>query len=1080
MPPFVPFIVVLCTGAPPPPGLEPLAPSAGIYGSSSPDVPGACSFEPDRALPLATFPDDPPDDALWPEQDNLSGPGSIHADEAWRLETGGGTIIAVLDTGVDTTHEDVYRKLALNPGELEGLVDADGDGVLTVDDAGAAENAARVPDANGNGFIDRADIGAAFEDGIDDDGDGFVDNVSGWDFEDGDADETDTGVDGHGTFVGGLAGASADNGVGGAGACPDCRLLYVRVGRAPMIMTSRLVAGVEYAVAHGASVIHMSIGAIQSTPALDAAFRHAHAAGVFAAAASGNEHMFHANLPASSPEVVAIGALQRSTTPGDEWRSRAAYSDYGPHVFLSAPSEVTTPAPRDTYIQCGGTSCATPHVSATAALLFARTRRMELDPPIAPDEVVQILRASAEDLYGGDDDAAEGWDPWTGYGRVDAGSAVWAVELGDIPPVARIDAPGWYAIVDPADDGLLDVTATVRADRSESVSWELEVGTGTEPDDWTAIAAGDTERDAASIARLDLATLEPPAPRFDAGARILPDGGLVTLRLHATDASGRVGEARRAFFLRADTGSHPGFPREIGAGVAASPAIADVDGDSTPEIVIGAADGSVHLLSGPTGRELPGWPVATDDERGADIVSSPAVGDLDGDGSAEIVLGTIAGQLHAWHADGSPLEGWPIDLGDMILATPVLADLDGDGRKEVVTAPYDGPVHALTAQGVDIDGWPVVALDETVAEPRAAGTSASPAVGDLDGDGTLEVILGSGEGYGPRLMQTGRVYAWHSDGSPVLGWPVRPQALQALPGFLLFTGVVGAPSLGDLDGDGTLETVVGALTGTGTVYGAGGDELASLSGSGWGASSDVPADTGVWVAGIASFGDLDGDGALDVAAPLMGMSAQLARFGNFMLGAWTSSGGWLGAFPRAQEGYSLLVNPAIADLDGDGVAEVLAGSSGRVLHAVNRDGDEPAGWPKHLADWIAASPAVWDLDGDGLLEVVAVTRSGRVHVWDQSGPLVRGDGSIAAAWPMFRHDPARTGSASTPLALPLPVEDERVAVSGGGCSCGLTSNPTRSGWPFVLAVLALVWRRRLRELVTRRDRGASRSSRPGV
>ena len=91
-------------------------------------------------------------------------------------------------------------------------------------------------------------------------------------------------------------------------------------------------------------------------------------------------------------------------------------------------------------------------------------------------------------------------------------------------------------------------------------------------------------------------------------------------------------------------------------------------------------------------------------------------------------------------------------------------------------------------------------------------------------------------------------------------------------------------------------------------------------------------------------------------------------------------------------------------MDGDGAAEVLAGTSGLYLHAFREDGSEPNGWPKNTGGWLFAGPAVGDVDGDGKLEVVAVTREGYLWVWDTRAPA---DGRVE--WGSFRHDARNSG-----------------------------------------------------------------------
>jgi hypothetical protein len=105
------------------------------------------------------------------------------------------------------------------------------------------------------------------------------------------------------------------------------------------------------------------------------------------------------------------------------------------------------------------------------------------------------------------------------------------------------------------------------------------------------------------------------------------------------------------------------------------------------------------------------------------------------------------------------------------------------------------------------------------------------------------------------------------------------------------------------------------------------------------------------------------------------------------------------------EGWTIVAGPALADVDGDGAAELLAGSSGNVLHAFREDGSEPGGWPKDVGGWLLAAPAVGDVDGDKRLEVVAVTRDGWLYAWDTPTRA----SAAALPWPSFRHDVRNSG-----------------------------------------------------------------------
>ncbi len=260
-----------------------------------------------------------------------------------------------------------------------------------------------------------------------------------------------------------------------------------------------------------------------------------------------------------------------------------------------------------------------------------------------------------------------------------------------------------------------------------------------------------------------------------------------------------------------EVGTGPGFayPDGFWDGIYPTPALADLDGDSDLEIVYLGIDRYFYAWHH-DGRLVNGWPFRFRVDGG---LSSPAVGDLDKDGLPEIVVGTMEpyvlenswneATLYVFKGNGTVAPGFPVRTEQIILSSPALGDIDGDGWLEIVVASgYGTPnrqnlVYAWHHDGTPVDRWPVEAIGASV-------VMAPPALGDIDRDGQLEIVVGCGNGYQPDSCN--KLYAWKADGESVDKFPMTLGS--RIPGF---TSMPYSPVLADVDGDNTVEILMGRL-----------------------------------------------------------------------------------------------------------------------------------------------------------------------------------------------------------------------------------------------------------------------------
>ncbi|MCB9490302.1 MAG: VCBS repeat-containing protein, partial [Deltaproteobacteria bacterium] len=1024
---------------------------------------------------------------LDPEGTNPNKPWQIpglNATGAWKFHTGRPEIlVADIDNGLKNYHDpEVADRLFLNIGELPeprigddpcGDYDCNGDGRISASDY-AQDN--RVSDG-GLGYVDPERLIDAFADGKDDDNNGYVDDISGWDFlRDKNlpygVDQFPEGT--HSRLVAKAATAQADNGEGDKpGVCPDCSLLVVRVTDSVIGDIDLIAQGAQYAVDMGAKVMMVPLGSFDNSTFSQGVFTDAYENGTFTIAASGDEWGFHHLYPGAADDVTAThGVLPMPPVELigpigiDAIGFTESYcSNWGAHAEVTVPTGACT-------------SESTGNGGGMAGLLFSYGLELGLDPPLSSEEVRQLMIMTVDDVAnhcftftGGG--CRKGWDIHWGYGRVNAERALMRLgvpELGipeTIPPAVRIVTPKWWSTFSPAEDPTLTVSGQISA-RGRPFKYRLEIALSADPDDNDFVKVDSGSSNGAPvdgvIGSFDLTQYwsmeDLRLPAMDAWDKS------VTVRVRAwwDGPDGRVyGEHRKSIAVNLDddpdTGWMPGLPRNLGHAGQGSAVLYDMDGDTDGklEMVLGATTGVVEVYKLNDDDEwemMTGFPVTLPEPPRPTglgvappdgVAGSPAVADLFGDGVPIIVVNTFQGQIVAiWpdgenHSGGPFVDGFPVysDMpdndtsfqfghGNYFAASPTIADLNGDGLKDIIAASYDQKVYAFQPvdEGPDgyadpVPGWPVLvdAAPGKVPPEKVCVNGipdhilVSPSVAILDPDSDdpdiadyPSVIVGNAE------MCDGWVYLhgiYHNgndhSGSPYLpGWPalINGPLSDALPIPPLTVGETSAPAI-YVRGDGAYISVAPILAKPNVVRYKDGETTVTEVGAGLSAG----------VSSHPAWGRMEADGEPWLHAPLGALAATIEdnfKLLNFANRSW-SFGNW------GEEDLSiylddipLFYNPAIADLDGDGLNEVLAGGMGYVIYARNKNNVTAAGWPKYTQNSHLGTPAVADVDNDGLFEVLAPTLEGNLFGWQTTGPACGEDG-YAAQWWSSHHDERNTG-----------------------------------------------------------------------
>lgn len=889
-----------------------------------------------------------PNDPLWdspvnPERNKLYGLENINAPAAWDITTGRlDVIIAPMESGIDIDHEDLADNIWVNPGET-------------------ADN------------------------GIDDDMNGYVDDINGVIFTGGTNYSTTIPSNSHGTHVAGTVAAKGDNNIGVVGVSWNSTIM-------PSLSTSALsrANAIYYATNNGADIITNSWYGIYFNNTIQDAINYAYSQGVVITTSAGNRATEAiSQLPARYQNTITVAAA-------DHLDAKAHFSNYGVKIDVTAPgTSIFSTTPNDNYGAKSGTSMSTPHVAGLVALILSyNLDQHESDPATYPlltnEEVRQILRKSSDDIVDalGTGDEFPGFDIYSGYGRINALEALQQglvceanilsptanllIENEDFPQINEIYYNGWTVV-----SGMIDIEGIAQCDNFSH--YTIEYGAGTSPSSWVEFA-----NHAAAVS----GTAEDNKLHLDFDTDTLSNG-TYTVRLTVYDTSGDTFEDRlqvniaRALITNIPNGSEdlskekvflfepydiqglaygPGFTSyhlEYGVGEEPTEWIRVSDDVLTPvEPPAEPGSGEGVLFEDFDFAQLPDGPISL-----KLVVSDAILGD------SEYIL--------FFDNDGSNFpsqQGFPVADGvDYFSAysSPVTADLDGDGDKEIIID---------TGATIKIYNH----LGEELHSMIAGAMYGAVAVGNIVGDDNLEIAVKSfvynwgGVGYSQTIS------VFHHDGTPVVSW--TPLTFQI--DFIWENDRIrshSSPVVHDIDGDGYDDVIFGAAENDGGsvhVYGGDGQPL-----PGWEGGKQVDGQVNLTPA----VGNIDNIGGSEIIVrDYTNKTYVFDTTGNLL---------WSQLEPTS---YAWNRDTVLGDLNNDGTLEIISSVLGGIMV---RDHTGQELW-QHIAP--AGSPSaisLADFNQDNFLDIL-------IPIRDFSGQTIyiyNGDGTLQDSWFSVSDNPRSRG-----------------------------------------------------------------------
>lgn len=853
-----------------------------------------------------------PNDPRWNNQYGLELIQADLAYDLWNLSAenfpgstaGDDIVVAIVDVGFEWTHSDLIDNIWQNIGE-----DSDGDGVVIIQ--------------QGDTWIfDPGD-----QNGIDDDGDGYIDNFIGWDVTNNDNNPIPpTNSFDHGTLVAGCVSASTDNNIGVASVGWSVKLMGIHSSDDPETVSDGY-SGILAAAQMGADVINLSWGGYGggNQNLMNTVYNN-YGCIIVASAGNGDEDgntNFDLHTPSGLDNVISVSAVG----PNDNF---SCWATGGSTVDLCAPGEsiMTTDVGND-YRSATGTSFASPITAGAVALLLSYFPNedqgwiidklvsntdffLDMENSCDAGSLVGMLGSGRLNIYkalSSDVNASLSiigvnyLDDTDGDGQFNPGEQT-KIKLIIENEEGWADAENVIATISTTDERLSIIDSTI----SFSNTIVSGASSFTLVDHFLVSANAESSlQDVPCIVNLQSGISEPYL-NIQVNINLslsLNQAGYPTENITIksspiiTDLNGDLfseiyfgADDGNFYGFGADGNPLNGFPFNVGADVRSSPAVGDVDGDGDNEIVFGSSNGRLSILNN-DGSDNSIYQIS------GLISGSPALYDLDDDGDLEIVFTSdynSSGKVYAIHHNGEDFENFPVDIGEKMLVGAAVNDLDADGLADIVVCTWGEKIHVINVDGSIKQGFPFISN-------KRFNTPAT--LVDLDLDGKMEIVAGN---------DNGLLHVLKYDGTEM---------------FLFDTGddIRGGISVSDLNDDGSLELLFSGYDDLLHAW----NPIDGVELAGW------PVDLGDNSLTEPITVDLDNDGDLEV----------IAANKNGILYVFHHDGTPFSAFPMSLAG-GVESTPVVSDLDRDGDYEIAVGTTmGLVVIDVKKDMGDRISWKLH-------------------------------------------------------------------------------------------------------------------------------------